>query len=52
MADTPTHRDFSWRSLVEGADKDHDKDPYVYRFSNGREFKSTDKTDSGIYRKG
>jgi hypothetical protein len=31
------------------ADPDHYKPEDVYEFSNGRTFKSTDNTDSGIY---
>lgn len=41
--------EYSWESLVREADEDVDKPEDVYEFSNGRKFKSTDDTDSGIY---
>jgi hypothetical protein len=50
MADeAPTVRQISWIGEVLKSDPDHYKEEDVYRFSNGRTFKSTDKTDSGIY---
>lgn len=46
---TPT-RLIDWRSLVNrllGEEKRNDE--VVYEFSNGRKFKTTDHTTSGIY---
>jgi hypothetical protein len=40
----------NWLSIVTQHDKDHYKDDDVYEFNDGkRKFKSTDKTDSGVY---
>jgi len=44
-----TTSDYSWEALVTKNDKDHKKDDEVYEFTGGRKFKSTDKTDSGVY---
>ena len=41
---------FDWAALVRQAWGPEFHEPDVsYKFSNGREFKSTDSTDSGIY---
>jgi hypothetical protein len=48
MADVTT-RDYNILSLVMAADDEHFEPETVYVFSGGREFKSTDKTSSGIY---
>ena len=43
-------RDYSWLALVLTHDpKHHVPDEDVYQFSNGRKFKTTDHTDSGVY---
>lgn len=50
MADyevTTTEKDF--RSIVVENDDEFYEDPTVYEFSNGRKFKCTDKSDSGVY---
>lgn len=44
---TTTTRD--WKSLVLEHEKDYNKPEDVYRFSNGREFKNTDKQGGGPY---
>ena len=38
-----------WLAEVLEVDKEHYEPEDVYEFSNGRKFKSTDKTDSGVY---
>lgn len=46
----PMTRVLSWAAAVKKAWGDQwNKKETVYQFSNGREFKSTDHTDSGIY---
>jgi hypothetical protein len=41
---------FTWEDLVAYTDREYTKkDYYVYEFSDGRQFDSTDHTDSGIY---
>ncbi|KKK53139.1 hypothetical protein LCGC14_3097790 [marine sediment metagenome] len=41
-----------WKAIVQRADKDHNKpNDVVYKWSNGREHKTTDHTSSGIYEK-
>jgi hypothetical protein len=43
-------RDYDWLSLVLTHDpKHHVVDEVVYEYSNGRKFKNTDNTDSGVY---
>jgi hypothetical protein len=43
-------RDYDWLSLILVHDpKHHVVDEVVYKFSDGREFKNTDNTDSGVY---
>jgi hypothetical protein len=50
MSDTPTFREIDFLSVVVDHDPDHYKhDEVVYKFSNKREFTTTDHTDSGIY---
>lgn len=45
-----TTSEYTWEQLVAEADKDYSRKDYtVYEFSNGREFTSTDHTNSGIY---
>jgi len=39
----------SWLAEVVELDPDHNKEEDVYEFSNQRKFKSTDKTDKGVY---
>ena len=51
MAENPTthFRDYTWLSIVLDNDKEHHEPEDVYVFGNGRKFKSSDKTDSGVY---
>jgi hypothetical protein len=43
-------RDLDWAALVRQREGEaYNAKEVVYEFSNGREFKSTDSTDSGIY---
>lgn len=49
MSDKVTTSQASWLSQVTKADKDHYETEDAYEFSNGRTFKSTDKTDHGVY---
>lgn len=43
-------RDISWEQLARAAEgEDYNKEDVVYEFSNGKTFKSTDNTSSGIY---
>lgn len=45
-------RDLSWKELVQKAwGKDWNKPEKAYEFSGGREFESTDRTESGIYKR-
>lgn len=45
-----TTRILNWRDLVLKAwGEDYDKPETVYRFSQNREFKSTDNSDHGVY---
>lgn len=42
-----------WKSLVKRANpkrEKEDRETPVYEFSNGRKFRTTDHTESGIYR--
>jgi len=41
--------EISWLDLVVEQDPDHYENEVVYEWSNGREFESTDSTDSGVY---
>ncbi len=47
----PKTRTVNWRGEVQKADPDWQKPETVYKFSNGREFKSTDRQESGVYRR-
>jgi len=50
MADSePTFRDFQWLQEVLKSDPEHYLEDDAYEMSNGKKFKSTDKTNSGIY---
>ena len=45
-----TTSDKSWLDEVVENEPDYYEDPYVYEFNQERrKFKSTDRTDSGIY---
>ena len=45
-----SYRDYNWLDLVLKRDPKHFiSDEDVYEFSNGRKFKNTDNTDSGVY---
>ena len=45
-------RTLSWKEIVERTwGKEWNEPEVVYQFSDGREFRSTDKTDSGIYQR-
>jgi len=49
MSDTVTTTTIDWRTQVLENDDEHFDRDDVYEFSNGRKFKDTDKSDSGIY---
>jgi hypothetical protein len=50
MIDAVHYRDLNWLQWVKTYwGQDWNKPEIVYEFSNLREFKSTDGTDSGIY---
>lgn len=46
----PIFRTVSWRGEVQKADPDWQKPETVYKFGK-REFKSTDRQESGVYRR-
>lgn len=47
-----TTRTVDYKRLIQDQNgKDHQKPEVVYQFSNGRKFDSTDKAESGIYRR-
>ena len=46
MSNTRTKQ---WLSLVVERDPDHYETPNAYEFSNGRVFKSSDRSASGVY---
>ena len=47
-----TTRTVDYKRLIQHQNgKDHQKPEVVYQFSNGRKFDSTDKAESGIYRR-
>lgn len=48
----PTSRSFSFLSEVTRYHPDRYQPEQVYKFSNGRAFLSTDRTDHGFYRSG
>ena len=41
--------EISWLSIVQEADDELYEPEDIYEFSEDRKFKSTDRTDSGIY---
>lgn len=47
----PHTRTINWRALVQKHDPDFNKPEVVYKWSNGKKKKSTDRTTSGIYRR-
>ena len=48
----PTFRTVSIKSLVtQQHPKDWNKPEVVYEFSNGRQMVSTDRTESGVYKR-
>ena len=51
MADpvAPTFTVYDWLALVLEAEPKRAVPEKVYKFSNDREFESTDQTDSGVY---
>lgn len=44
-----TTTELDWLAIVTQQDKDHWERAVVYKWSNGREHKDTDNTDSGVY---
>lgn len=49
-AQNPTGRDIDYAALVRKLlGPEQSQQEIVYEFSNGRKFKTTDHTDSGIY---
>ena len=40
-----------WRAICYKIDPDMEKPEVVYKFSNGKEKKSTDRTETGVYRR-
>ena len=40
-----------WNAICHKADSEMEKPEVVYKFSNGKEKKSTDRTESGVYRR-
>ena len=51
MSEKVTTTEIDMKSIVRTVDPEYDEPEVVYEFSNGREFKSTDRTDSGVYEK-
>jgi hypothetical protein len=55
MADSsqpPPHNTITdFRAICHKADPDMEKPEVVYKWSNGREKLSTDRTESGVYRR-
>lgn len=47
----PHTKVIDWRALCNKHDPDMEKPEVVYKFSNKREKKSTDRTESGVYRR-
>lgn len=47
----PTTRVTDWNAMCRKVDADMDKPEVVYKFSNGKEKLSTDRTESGVYRR-
>jgi hypothetical protein len=47
----PTTRITDWNAECRKADPDMDKPEVVYTFSNNKQKKSTDRTESGVYRR-
>lgn len=42
---------YSWESEVKKHDKEHGKPNVAYEFSNGRKFYSTDRSETGLYKR-
>lgn len=49
MTNAPHNQVTDWRALCNKADPEMEKPEVVYKFSNGKEKISTDRTDSGVY---
>jgi hypothetical protein len=47
----PKTRVTDLNAIVRKLDPDMDKPESVYKMSNGREFKSTDRNETGVYRR-
>jgi hypothetical protein len=47
----PNTRVTDWNAMCRKVDADMDKQEVVYRFSNGKQKLSTDRTESGVYRR-
>ena len=46
----PTTIVSDWNAMCRKVDPNMDEPEVVYKFSNGKEKKSTDRTQSGVYR--
>lgn len=52
MANEVTTKEINWAAQVQKMwGKEYKKPEVVYQWSNGREFKSTDNAESGIYKR-
>ena len=47
----PTNRVTDWNAMCRKVDSEMDKPEVVYKFSNGKEKTSTDRTESGVYKR-
>ncbi len=47
----PSQRIEDWGAIVRKHDKEFNKPEVVYRFSNGVKKTSTDRTESGVYKR-
>lgn len=47
----PSNTVTDWRALCHKNDPEMEKPEVVYKFSNGKEKKSTDRAETGVYRR-
>ena len=47
----PSNTVTDWRAICYKNDAEMEKPEVVYKFSNGKEKKSTDRTENGVYRR-
>lgn len=47
----PKYRNDDWNAMCRRLDPDMDKPEVVYKFSGNKQKKSTDRTQSGVYRR-